>query len=301
MREYGSVHTCFWTHFAIQSLSNEAKLLALYLLTGPHTNMLGCFRLPTGYISEDLNWCVDSVVQRLEELFQIDFAQYDTSYHWILIPQFLVWNPIENPNQGKSIRRLFEQVPKKIDFFADLMRILLAHDKYLELNFKEQLTHLTSSKKISSSTIKHKVFTPDESSDKSTNFIDPALISSEVDPPIITLTLNDQHEFPIVQKQIDEWQLLYPAVDVLQTLRNIRAWNQANPTRRKTKNGILRHVVAWLAKEQNQASPSEAKKFPPKTLNSVHERNSIIANEWLNPSRTQKVREIDITATEVNP
>lgn len=48
MREYGSVQTQFWPDLALQNLSTHAKLLAVYLLTGPHTNMLGCFRLPTG-------------------------------------------------------------------------------------------------------------------------------------------------------------------------------------------------------------------------------------------------------------
>jgi hypothetical protein len=39
--------------------------------------------------------------------------------------------------------------------------------------------------------------------------------------------------------------------DIEQTLREIRAWNFANPKRRKTKSGVMRHVTAWMAKEQN--------------------------------------------------
>jgi hypothetical protein len=54
MRSYGSVHTKFWINSDVQLLSPNAKLLALYLLTSPHTNMLGCFRLPIGYVVEDL-------------------------------------------------------------------------------------------------------------------------------------------------------------------------------------------------------------------------------------------------------
>ena len=55
----------------IQCLSNEAKLLALYLLTGPHTNMLGCFRLPASYVAEDLGWDLKTVSKRFNELNQI--------------------------------------------------------------------------------------------------------------------------------------------------------------------------------------------------------------------------------------
>jgi hypothetical protein len=58
-------------------------------------------------------------------------------------------------------------------------------------------------------------------------------------------------EFPISKSYAKELEGLYPSVDVPQTLREIRGWNLANPTKRKTASGILRHVNSWLAKEQN--------------------------------------------------
>jgi hypothetical protein len=58
-------------------------------------------------------------------------------------------------------------------------------------------------------------------------------------------------EFPISKSYAKELEGLYPSVDVPQTLREIRGWNLANPTKRKTASGVLRHVNSWLAKEQN--------------------------------------------------
>ena len=49
MRDFGRLQCEFWVHAAIQPLSDQAKLLAAYLITGPHSNALGCYRLPTGY------------------------------------------------------------------------------------------------------------------------------------------------------------------------------------------------------------------------------------------------------------
>ncbi len=68
------------------------------------------------------------------------------------------------------------------------------------------------------------------------------------------IPLNDNSEFPITDGMVKEFESLYPAVDVLQTLREIRGWNLANPTKRKTKTGVLRHVNSWLAKEQNKGA-----------------------------------------------
>lgn len=72
------------------------------------------------------------------------------------------------------------------------------------------------------------------------------------DPPVITLPLNTGEEHPVTQADVDHWRELYPAVDVMQALRNMRGWLEASPTRRKTKNGINRFVNTWLARAQDQ-------------------------------------------------
>lgn len=70
--------------------------------------------------------------------------------------------------------------------------------------------------------------------------------------PSITITLNDKSEFPIYQSMIDEWNELYPNVDIMQELRNMKGWCNANPTKRKTKRGILRFINNWLSREQDK-------------------------------------------------
>lgn len=69
---------------------------------------------------------------------------------------------------------------------------------------------------------------------------------------VISITLNDKTEYPITEEDVKEWKELYPAVDVLQELRKMRGWAIANPTKRKTKNGIKRFINSWLAKEQDR-------------------------------------------------
>ena len=71
-------------------------------------------------------------------------------------------------------------------------------------------------------------------------------------PPTISLPLNDGSAFEIFQSDIDVWSNLYPAVDVMQQLRNMAGWIDGNPSKRKTRSGIKRFVNSWLAKEQNK-------------------------------------------------
>lgn len=124
MRDYGKIQTAFWTSDDIRGLSDHGRLLALYLLSGPHTNQIGCFRLPDGYACEDLGWDSETVSKGFHELSENGFATRDETNKWVIVHRFLKWNEIENPNQGKSAARLFDQVPEKSSVKPLLARAL---------------------------------------------------------------------------------------------------------------------------------------------------------------------------------
>ena len=111
MREYGKIHRSFWTNPALRAAGRDARELAAYLLTGPHTTMLGCFRLPDAYVAEDLGWDVEGVRLAFGALADIGFAVRDDETKWLVIPRFLKWNRPENPNQVKGILKAFAAVP----------------------------------------------------------------------------------------------------------------------------------------------------------------------------------------------
>lgn len=73
------------------------------------------------------------------------------------------------------------------------------------------------------------------------------------DSPIIEhIPLNTGEEWPAHKSFADEMQRLYPVVDVPLTLKEIRAWCIANPTKRKTQAGVKRFINGWLSREQNR-------------------------------------------------
>lgn len=73
------------------------------------------------------------------------------------------------------------------------------------------------------------------------------------EPPAITFTLVNGTEHPISAASVSEWAETYPGVNVMQQLREMRAWCTANPTNRKTARGIGAFVVRWLGKEQDKS------------------------------------------------
>lgn len=59
-------------------------------------------------------------------------------------------------------------------------------------------------------------------------------------------------EWGVSQALLAELEEAYPKVDVPQTLKEIRVWCVANPSKRKTAQGAARFVNSWCEREQNK-------------------------------------------------
>ena len=111
MRDYGKVHSSFWTSDTIRDMSEDARYLALYLLTSPHGTISGVFRLPDGYVCEDLQWTPERVSLTLAELLEKGFANRCETTKWVYICKHFEWNKPENPNQRKSAKKIAMSIP----------------------------------------------------------------------------------------------------------------------------------------------------------------------------------------------
>jgi len=81
-------------------------------------------------------------------------------------------------------------------------------------------------------------------------------------PVVIGIPLNDSSEYPITENQIAEFEELYPAVDVRQEFRGMRAWSITNRTKRKTRSGLMKFANTWLSKAQNEAPRAHQRAGP---------------------------------------
>lgn len=81
--------------------------------------------------------------------------------------------------------------------------------------------------------------------------------ATENAPAVIRLpTLQGEHA--VTDADLAEYASLFPALDVLQELRSMRAWLLANPSNRKTARGIKRFIANWLTRSQNRATPARS-------------------------------------------
>ena len=123
MRDYGKVHTSFWSSTDIRSMSEDARILSIYLLTCPHSTIAGVFRLPDGYACEDLQWPSERVRKGFVELLAKGFANRCETTKWVVIFKHFDWNQPENPNQRKAAAKVARQIPDQCCWKPQFMRL----------------------------------------------------------------------------------------------------------------------------------------------------------------------------------
>ena len=111
------------------------------------------------------------------------------------------------------------------------------------------------------------------------------MVTAPQSAAVLKLPLVDKTEYEVYQTDIDEWREAYPAVDILQQLKEMKAWCNANPAKLKTRNGIRRFINNWLSREQdssgNHASvPQKAERISPPPDASKRAKGPTYLPEW---------------------
>lgn len=256
MREYAKVSPRFWigdTGRAIRRLGPEAQLLALYMLSGPHANMIGLYYLPKAYMAHDTGIPIEGASKALLGLIEAGFCTYDedTEMVWVHeMARFQVGDELKPTDKRcAGIASTYAEAPKCpmlsgfFDRYADHYHLptrreyqpkgspIEAPSKPLPSQEQEQ----EQEQRTGAGAEKHAQ-------------------SPEPDDPIaIHLQLNTGAEFPIRASQVVELQKLYPATNVVSELAKMRGWLIGNPTKRKTRAGVMKFVTNWLARQQDNA------------------------------------------------
>lgn len=111
-REYGPVRTSLWSSRRFWSLPSDAsRLFYMYLLSSPHSNSIGCYRLPRGYIAADLRWDEEAIGTAIKECSDSLLIAYDEAEEVVFIRQFVAKNPTTNAKHALGAVRAALSLP----------------------------------------------------------------------------------------------------------------------------------------------------------------------------------------------
>jgi hypothetical protein len=131
MRDYSKVSPKFWTERMgkqIRAKGRDAQMLALYLLTSPHANMLGLYHCPIAYITCDTGLSLQETSEALASLIEVGFCRYDLTTEIVWVCEMAASQINETLKRGDKrilgIRNALHELPENpfISAFVDRYR-----------------------------------------------------------------------------------------------------------------------------------------------------------------------------------
>lgn len=85
LRRFSMVSPSIWNSRRFAKLTNESKLLQLYLITCGHQNSCGCFALPDLYACADLGWELPQYQSARQELIDAGLIAYGPEKSFVFV------------------------------------------------------------------------------------------------------------------------------------------------------------------------------------------------------------------------
>lgn len=126
MRDYSKISGLFWTGKTGKSIRGDsyAQITAMYLLTSSHSNMIGIYHCPVGYIHLDTGLSMEGASKGLQRLFEAGFCTYDEELDLVYVHEMAKVQIGESlkpaDNRVKDVQKQYDNLPDsqiKTDFF----------------------------------------------------------------------------------------------------------------------------------------------------------------------------------------
>lgn len=119
MREYAKVGPQFWTSEtgkALRRRGSEAVVVALYLITSPHSNMLGLYYQPIPYMGHETGLGEEGARKGLQACIETGLASYDSDSEMVWVHEMAAWQIADELKAGdkrcKGIQKDYDALPR---------------------------------------------------------------------------------------------------------------------------------------------------------------------------------------------
>jgi hypothetical protein len=118
MRDYSKVGPQFWigkTGKALRKQGIEAQMVAMYLMTSPHANMLGLYYIPQTFIAHETGLGLEGAMKGLQGCIDAGFCRYDEDSEvvWVIeMARFQVGDQLKDKDlRIKGVQNEYDSLP----------------------------------------------------------------------------------------------------------------------------------------------------------------------------------------------
>jgi hypothetical protein len=112
MGRYRKIDTRIWNDEKFRCLSDDGKLGFLLLLSHPHMTSIGAMRATVPGLAAELRWPEEKLASAFGEVIGKGMAKHDPAAAVFWLPNFIRFNPPENPNVLKAWAGAVELLPE---------------------------------------------------------------------------------------------------------------------------------------------------------------------------------------------
>jgi len=118
MRDYSKVSGKFWTGKTGRSLrgNQQAQIIGMYLMTSPHSNMIGVYECPVLYMAHETGSSIEGATEGLQRLCECGFCTYDPESETVWVHEmakFQIGDELKaSDNRVKDIQKQFMLLPE---------------------------------------------------------------------------------------------------------------------------------------------------------------------------------------------
>jgi hypothetical protein len=110
--KYRKIDTRFWSDEKVRAFSDDGKLGFLFLLTHPALTALGAMRGTLNGLAAELGWPVKRLRKALAPAIEQGMIELNETASYIALPNFLRFNPAENPNVAMAWVSALDLIPE---------------------------------------------------------------------------------------------------------------------------------------------------------------------------------------------
>lgn len=138
MARYRKIDPRIWNDAKFRDLSNDGKLVFLFLLTHPHLTALGAMRATVPGLAAELGWLPEAFMEAFREAFAKGLLRHDEKACLVVLPNFIRYNAPESPNVVKSWDKALDLLPE-CDLKDELIQQVKGFAEALPEGFRKAL------------------------------------------------------------------------------------------------------------------------------------------------------------------
>lgn len=112
MAKYRKIDPRIWNDAKFMGLSDNGKLVFLFLLTHPHMTALGAMRASVPGLAAELRWEDKAFREAFGQALSMGIVKHDCMASFLWLPNFIKYNPPESPNVIKSWAASLDLLPE---------------------------------------------------------------------------------------------------------------------------------------------------------------------------------------------